>query len=177
VDPVFGTTQTFTGDALGGQNLTVSSSETIGAITTTDIITISVPTNFDPSGTTVGSPPSAVLDMETDLGGYNAGADPLDFSSPLVNLSVIGFMTYSGGTFPLNPGVNDILSNGNESLATAETVGALGQPLSGAAISSFTFEISYDNPVSTTPEPGTLSLVGTAAAGFLTLRRRLLKTA
>lgn len=57
-NPVFGTTQTFTGGGLGG-NVTVSSSQVIGTTTTTDTFTISTPTNFVPAGTTTnGGAPS-----------------------------------------------------------------------------------------------------------------------
>jgi hypothetical protein len=47
LDITFGTTNTYAGGDVNGQNVTVSSSEVIGGTTTTDTLVISVPTNFD----------------------------------------------------------------------------------------------------------------------------------
>jgi hypothetical protein len=162
--PTFGTTQTFVGAGPGAQTVTVTSSETIGVTNTTDTITISVPTNFDPTGTTIGGTPVTVLEM--DLGGYNAGTDTLDFLLPLTSPTYTGSMLYSGGTFSLSSSAvaNSVLSNSNMSLETALGVNAGGSDLAPFAIRSFTFNVSYANAV---PEPGSLALMVVGGLGLL----------
>jgi hypothetical protein len=160
----FGTTQTFSAAGPGGQTVTVTSSETIGATTTTDTITISVPTNFDPTGTTIGGTPVTTLEM--DLGGYNAGTDTLDFLLPVTSPTYTGSMLYSGGTFSLSGSAvaNSVLTNSNMSLKTALGVNAGGADLASFAIRSFTFNVSYANAV---PEPGSLALMVVGGLGLL----------
>jgi hypothetical protein len=160
--------------------LTVTSSETIGATNVTDTITISVPTNFAPAGTTVGNPAGVVATMEADLGGYNAGTDTLDFAFPEPTLAtaanggtgtgVTGSLTYSGGTLTLSPQGNVVLSNGNMSLEDAEGVQAGGSDLAAFNINSFTFTFSY--PVTAVPEPTSMALVGMFASAGCLWRRR-----
>ena len=162
----FGITQTFVGAGLGGQTVTVTSSESIGATTTTDTITISVPTNFLPAGTTIGGTPVTLLEM--DLGGYNAGTNTLDFLTPLVSPTYTGSMIFSGGTFTLNPTPSTVLTNGNMSLKTAEGVNAGGSDLSTFAIRSFTFTATYAN----VPEPTTVALFAIGGVGCLVAAKR-----
>ena len=154
----FGMTQTFPGAGLGGQTVTVTSSESFSGGNTIDTITISVPTNFLPAGTTIGGTPVTVLEM--DLGGFNAGTNTLDFLTPVTGGAFTGSMLFSGGTFTLTPTVQ--LTNGNMSLAAAEGVNAGGGDLSPFAIRSFTFTATY----ATVPEP---SSVGLGAAGVIAL--------
>jgi hypothetical protein len=159
----FGTTQTFAAAGLGGQTVTVTSSETVGVSTTTDTITISVPTNFAPTGTTIGGTPVTVMEM--DLGGYNAGTNTLDFLLPVTSPTYTGFMTYSGGNFSLSSSAvaNSVLTNSNMSLKTALGVNAGGSDLAGFAIRSFTFSVTY----ATVPEPGSLALCLVGGLGLL----------
>lgn len=160
----FGTTQTFVGAGPGGQTVTVTSSETIGVTNTTDTITISVPTNFDPTGTTIGGTPVTVLEM--DLGGYNAGTNTLDFLLPVTSPTYTGSLLFSGGTLSLNSSAvaNSVLTNSNMSLKTALGVNAGGADLASFAIRSFTFNVSYPNAV---PEPGSLALMVVGGLGLL----------
>ena len=172
-DPTFGGTTMYPGDALGGQTLTITSSEVIGATTTTDTITLSVPTNFAPTGTTIGSNYIAAIDL--DIGGYNAvPADTLDLSAPPGGTPTgTGYINYSGGTYALGPQVTLV---GTASLEGAEGVssgtGATQansvEPLDVNVI-SFTF--SYPNPAPV-PEPASASLLGISSVGLLMRRRR-----
>ncbi|MGI8436646.1 MAG: PEP-CTERM sorting domain-containing protein [Chthoniobacterales bacterium] len=165
----FGMTQTFVGAGPGGQTVTVTSSETINGAMTTDTVTISVPTNFVPTGTTIGGTPVTLLEM--DLGGYNAGTNTLDFLTPVTSPTYTGSIQYSGGTFALNPTPNTVLTNGNMSLKTAEGVNAGGSDLSPLAIRSFTFTATY----ATVPEPSSIALGligGTGLLLALTVARR-----
>jgi PEP-CTERM motif len=170
VDLPFGTTQTFNNSALGGQVLTVSSSEVVGATNITDTITISVPTNFIPAGTvSTGTTPVQVAFAE--LGGGNAGTDLLKFQTPLPagyanNTSLV----YSGGTLSLGNQAtgNDQLSNGNMSLSSAAGVSAGGTDLSGFDINEFQFQIVY--PIPAVPEPSSLVLLG--VGGLIPMLRR-----
>ncbi len=165
-----GGTYTYSGDALGGQVLTVTSSEVDNGTTTTDTFTISVPSNFCPTGTTVGSPASPCTDMEADIGGYNAGADPVSFSSNVSFGVVTGGMMYSGGPFALNPAANDQFTNGGMSWATAEGLNAGGANLSQFAINQFNFSIQY--PASPVPEPTSVGLLVSLTVAALIMRRR-----
>jgi hypothetical protein len=165
VDPVFNTTQTYSGDALAGQVLSVTSSEVVGPTTTTDTFTISVPTNFDPTGTTIDGIP--VTFMEADLGGYNAGTDTVDFSSPLASATPAGSILYGGGsTDTLLP--FETFSNGGSSLAMTAGVAAGGSDLAAFAINSFTLSVTYANPV---PEPASAGLLLCMAIGLRKRRR------
>ena len=158
----FGMTQTFPGAGLGGQTVTVTSSENVGATTTTDTITISVPTNFDPTGTTIGGSPVTTIEM--DLGGYNAGSNTLDFLVPLTSPTYTGSVLYSGGTLALNPTPNTVLTNSNMSLKTAEAVNAGGGDLAPFAVRSFTFNVTYPTAV---PEPASFALFALGGLGLL----------
>lgn len=174
ITPTFGGTTTYTNDAEGGQVLTVTSSEVIGLTTTTDTFTISVPTNFDPSGTLVGSQQTAVIAMEADIGGYNAGPDPITFSAPITpaSLNTSGNMIYSGGTYPLNPTPNTALDPTDTMLESAEGINAGGSTLSGFDIHSFSFTFSYPTAV---PEPASLTMLAISAIGLMGRRRRFIR--
>jgi hypothetical protein len=165
----FGLTQTFPGAGLGGQTVTVTSSETFNGLNTVDTVTISVPTNFIPTGTTIGGTPVTLLEM--DLGGYNAGTDTLDFLTPVVGATYTGSLLYSGGTLTLSPAANTVLTNNNMSLYTAEGVNAGGSNLSPFAIRSFTFTATYPTVV---PEPSTFAL-GAFGIGALLMRKKLFR--
>jgi hypothetical protein len=140
VDATFGTTQIFNGNASGGQTLTVASNESIGPLTTTDTITVSVPTNFDPPGIRIGGEP--VTDIELDLG-YNAGSDLLDFA-PGINpssLTVAGTVFYStSSTLNLSPAKS--LTNSNTSLGMAEAIGDTPD-ISVLGVKKFTITATY----------------------------------
>jgi hypothetical protein len=167
-----GGTSTFSSDALGSQILTVASSEVDNGATTTDNFTISVPSNFCPTGTLVGSPGSPCTEMEADIGGYNAGADPVQFSSNVSTATVTGGLLYSGGALALDPAANDQFTNGGMSWDTAEGVSAGGSNLAPFAINQFNFSIVY--PASPVPEPTSAALLVPAALAALLMRRRRL---
>lgn len=166
VTATFGTTQTFDDETVDGSVLTVTSGESVSGGLTTDTFTISIPTSFDPSGTTLGGSP--ITEMEADFGGYNAGTNGIQFVTPInpTSLTVGGSLNYSGGTFVLGP--VDTLSNGNQTLAGAEGVNAGGADLGDLAINSFTFTATY-----AVPEPATVGIfVSLAGAALLRRRRR-----
>ena len=168
-NPVFGTTQTFTNGGLGG-NVTVSSSQVIGATTTTDTFTISTPTNFVPAGTTTnGGAPIGTIFM--DLGQFNAGTDAVDFLTAVTSATYTGSMLYSGGTFNLNSSAttNAVLSNGGLAYADSVGVNAGGSDLSTFAIRSFSIGITYANPV---PEPSTWAMALGGLGVLLLVQRR-----
>jgi hypothetical protein len=151
-DPVFGTTQTYVGGGLGSQTVAVASSELVGPVTTTDTISISVPTDFDPSGTTFNGSPITLIQAE--IGGYNAGTDNLDLTSSEPSASGTGYTIFnlagniSPITTPLFPQVN--LENSGSSVEAVEGLTGSAHDLAAYAFHDFTFAISYPTVV---PEP------------------------
>lgn len=169
----FGATQTYPGAGLGGQDVTVISSETIGATMTTDTFTISVPTNFDPAGTMVGGTDPVTL-IEMDIGGYNAGTNPINFAGPISSPTYSGSVLYgTNSTASLNPITGAVLGGGGTTLYSREGVNAGGADLSPYNVRSFTFTVTYANPV---PEPATWTMM-LGALGVLALARCARRTA
>ena len=169
LDPTFGLTQTFANSALGGQSVTVTSSESIGLSTTTDTITFGVPTNFIPAGTTFNGLP--ITTLEFDVGGFNAGTDPLNFIAPIdpSTLTLSGSILYgTNSTIPLTPG--DTLFAGNSAIALSTSINAGGGDLSGFAIRSVTFTATY---ATTVPEPTTVAGLVIGGVALLARRRRV----
>lgn len=165
ITATFGLTQTFAG-GLGGQTITVTSSETVG-VNTVDSVTISVPTNFVPAGTTIGGLP--VTTLQLDMGRLNAGTNGFDLVLPIASATGSGSILFSGGTLALTPTV--ALTNGGTTLSGSEGVAAGGSDLSSFAIRSFTLSFTY----ATVPEPSTWMLLGfgVVLVGFAVRRRHV----
>ncbi|WP_375391940.1 PEPxxWA-CTERM sorting domain-containing protein [uncultured Sphingomonas sp.] len=163
---IFGQTQTFAGAGPGGQTVTVTSFETVGATMTTDSVSVFVPTNFVPSGATAGGKP--INFIEFDLGEFYADSDGIDFLSPITGANYAGSVVYAGGTATLNPQVT--LSNNNASLAMGVAVQTTdGSDISPLVVRRFNFSVTYANPVtSAVPEPASwaLMIAGFGAVGF-----------
>ncbi|HEY0369930.1 MAG TPA: hypothetical protein VGC85_10055 [Chthoniobacterales bacterium] len=164
--PTFGTTLTVANGGLAGQTATITSSETNIAGFTTDSITISVPTNFDPAGTTIGG--TAVTQMFMFIASL-AGANTLDFTNPVTSAVFTGSVIYAGGTLALVPTVT--FTNGGLSVSMNEGVQAGGSDLAPFAIRSFTFNARYATPVAAPDAGGTLLLL-VSSVGLLVLVRR-----
>jgi hypothetical protein len=173
LDPTFGTTQTFTGPSyLGGQNVTVTSSETIGLTTTTDTVTISVPTSFDPDLSLGGS---AINQLQVNVGGYNGLTDHIDLLLPIdpTTLTTASSTTYNAGggatVYNLGP-AGDTLFNNNSSIAliTGVYVGSTGDA-SNYNFNSFTLSATYATVV---PEPAAIGLIAVSGIAILGRRRR-----
>ena len=166
VNPIvatFGMTQTFAGAGPGGATVTVTSSETVG-VNTVDSVTISVPTNFVPTGTTVGG--TAVTQLQLDMGRLNAGTNGFNLVLPIASATGTGSILFSGGTLALTPTV--ALTGGGTVLAGSEGVGAGGSDLSTFAVRSFTLTFTYP----TVPEPSTWALLGCGSVLLLMSGRR-----
>ena len=161
-------------DASGDQDVTVSSSETMDATTTTDSISVFVPRNFVPVGTTAITESGEHVPIDAirfDFGEGNGGDDPLDFAQPIT-----GMPTYSGsivfnGDTTLTLNLDPTLFNGNSSLAFFEPLFSpmQGQSISDFAVSRFNFSITYATPVaSSVPEPASwaLMIAGFGAVGY-----------
>ena len=177
LNPTFGTTQTFANDALGGQTLTVTSSQTGTTTNFVDTITISVPTNFVPAGTTDNAG-NIINGIVFSIGSYNiptgGTANPLDFNTSLTSAkysgSVQGTMTVSTS---LAGSQNPVLTNNNMSLSNEEGIQTFvtgtttPRDISTNGINQFTFTVSV-------PEPSTYATVLLGAAGlcWLTVARR-----
>ena len=168
--PTFGTTTTYASDALGGQTLTVTSSETTTGGVTTGTFSFSVPTNFVPSGTQ-DSGGMALNAIQFSFGDYLGGTNPLDLTK-----AATGFSATSTVTFKLN-GVTTSLSapasfmgNGTTQFsAFGQTTSPAGTDISNNQVTGLTITIT--NAV---PEPSTSAAVLLGAAGlcWLTVKRR-----
>lgn len=162
----FGSMQTFTGAGPNGQDVTVTSSETIGATMTTDFVSISVPDNFVPAGTTAGGEP--INFIQFDLNTDNTDPDGLDFLQPISGATYAGSLIFFGGPLALSPQVT--LSNANTTLGMSEAAQTLdGSDFSPALVRGFTFSVTYANPVApSVPEPASwaLMIAGFGAVGY-----------
>jgi hypothetical protein len=185
-DPAFGAISTYPGDALGGQTLTISSTETVGAVNTVDTITVSVPTNFAPTGTKIGTRYVAAIDL--NIGGYNAfvpgsttAYDTLDFNQAPLTPVGTGSIIYGAGTvFPLTP--TDTFTNGGTSLEMAEGVNdgtgaSQSSSIEGINVTTISFSLTYPNDIPVlVPEPSSKGIMGFAGLVFgsaaLFFRRR-----
>ncbi len=159
----FGGTQTFAGAGLGNQTVTLSSSESTSAGFTTTTITISVPMNFDPVGTMING--MVVTSIFFELGGFNAGANPLDFNNALTGATFSGSVLFSGGTLALTPTVQ--LSNGDMALAESEGVNSGNSDIAPFAVRSFSFSSRY--AAAAVPDAGDAALLLALGAGALLL--------
>ena len=171
IDATFGTTATYPNAGLGGATVTISSSETIIGATTTDTITLSVPVNFLPAGTTAGGEP--IDSLVLDIGGSDAGTDTLKLNQAInpATLKTTGFENDIGGTFALIPlGVTD---STHTQLAGTENVGTgpTDADESPFGVNSFTMSFSYTNPAAV-PEPTSLVLMGLGGVALLAFRNR-----
>ena len=174
------TTATFTGTGVGQvftfgtQVVTVTTRETMSGSSITDSISIGVPLNFIPTGTT-NAAGGAINLIEFDFGEYNGGTDTLDFSR-----AVAGTPTYTGSvnyqtssTLPLTPTVT--LSNGNSSLAFYEAVKTTAAAGFGQFnIRQFNFSATY-TPAAAAPVPEAatwaMMIAGFGLVGYAVRRR------
>ena len=160
----FGTTTTYTGAGVDGQNITVTSAETISGTKTTDTITVSTPTSFILEATDNGT---TINGVEFNIG---VGGNTLDYALPITGATATGSLLYSTSTsYTLSPITS--LSNNFESLAATEAISINGGTVSSLAIHSFTYSITYNTlPV---PEPSTYAAAafGALALGTVFLRR------
>jgi hypothetical protein len=158
----FGSTQVFDGAGIDGQNITVSSSETVGATTTTDTIIISTPTNFLTTATIDGT---TISDLQLDLGDGNAGGVGIALTTAILSSSATGFILYDSGAtmFSLGP-TND---SSTTSLSGSEGVLYGGPSVSALDVNEFEIAFTYANPVASLPEPDSFGVFGAGLMGLL----------
>ena len=178
LNPTFGTTQTFANAALGGQTLTVTSTESINAGITTDTIAVSVPTNFLPAGITDNNG-NVINELAFSIGNINipTGGTPntLDFSTAVTNATVTGTVVFNlnGVTTATGLTQNPVFSNGNMSFSDREDVQSASTTtsISGNDVTGFSITLAY----AAVPEPSTTGAVLLGAGSLLGLavyRRR-----
>lgn len=164
-----GVGQTFAAAGPNGQTVTVTTTQTTAGGNITDSISIGVPTNFVPDGTTTASG-AVVNNLRVYMGYDAAGTNTLNFTPALTGvLTFAGTYTYNNGTFALNPVVT--LSNADTSLAYREGVTTTNTTgISPSLVRAFSFSITYP----AVPEPSTWALcaLGVAGGAGLVLRRR-----
>ena len=172
---IFGNTTTFAAAGVNGQAYTISSSEVIGATTTTDFFKITTPTNFLTTSTVNGI---TITALQFDIGTANSGvgvatgADPLNFTSGIASYTATGNIVYGAANtvFTLTPTVS--MNNGTMTLTAAEGVNVGTSAISGIAVHEFNFSITYAN-VSAVPEADTWAMLaaGLGVVGFVARRR------
>ena len=113
----FGTTQTYVGAGINGQNITIISNEVIGATRTTEAIIVSAPVKLYTLGTYNGS---TVSELVFRLGNLFTGSNPLLLQRFTGVLDLTGTLTFSGGTLPLNPEIG--LGQDNQSFTANEFI-------------------------------------------------------
>jgi hypothetical protein len=163
----FGSTQVFDGAGIDGQNITVSSSEVIGATTITDTIIVSTPTNFLTVASINGT---TISDLQFDLGDSNAGGVGIALTSAIALSTVTGYTLYDSGAiqFALTP-ANDSSST---TLAAAEGVLLSGEPIAEISVNEFELAFTYANPAAALPEPAALGVFAAGLLGVLAVAQR-----
>lgn len=162
----FGTTQTYVGAGINGQNITITSNETVNGLMTTDLFTVSTPTNFLTTNKVSGT---TITQLQFDLGNANSGSNTVDFLLPITGYTATGSTLYSGGTLALTPSVTT--SNGDTSLSAVEGVTSGASAISGFKVHQFTFSVTY--PTAAIPEPASATLFVIGGLGVLLgLQRR-----
>jgi len=176
ISTIFGTTASFAATGVNGQTYTVSSSEVVGASTTTDYFKVSTPTNFLTTSKVNGT---TITALQLDIGTANSGvgvatgADPVNLTDPIASYTATGNIVYgtSNTVFALTPSVT--LTNGGLMITAAEGVNTGTSAISGVAVHEFDFSITYANPVPV-PEPSSWAMLfaGLAVTGLVVRRTR-----
>lgn len=177
--PTFGQTLTIPDATSDGETATITSSETIGATTTTDTVTVSVPTRFVPVGTTFSD--GDIINEEDLEIGFDTSSDGLTFASPVTggitatgtaNYEVGGLseqFTFSAGDVYTELDPTDTILAADEGIETfTDDTDETAADLTSYNISSFSFAFTYPNPSVPEPSSGMVGLM----IGLSMLRRR-----
>ncbi len=159
----FGVPMTFTAAGINGQDITITSGETIGATTTTDTFTVSTPTNFLTTTTVNGT---TITALQFDIGNSNSGSNPVNVLLPISSYTAAGNILYgaSNTSFTLTPATT--LGTNNLSYAASEGVNTGTSAISTIAVHSFTYSITY---LTAAPEPSPFAAFGIGLLGLATL--------
>ena len=167
----FGATTTFTGAGYDGQDITISSLQTLGVGTTTNTFTISTPTSFISSTTINGL---SITGLELDVGAFNASDNAVNVLLPISSYTATGTALYStNSTIALTPTTQ--LLSGNTGYGFVEGVNSGTTAISGLNVRRFTYSITYANAVTAAvPEPATwaMMILGMGAVGYAMRRRQ-----
>ena len=169
IDTTFGTTTTYTGAGLGSTNVTITSSETVGITTTTDTFTVSTPSNFAPTGYTIGG--TAIQGVEFDIDQDTTFADPVNLAVAIPSDTTTGNTIYNTSTnLALTPVVT--LLNSGAAYQAYVGVGVASGSINSLKVHSFTINVTYPT-LAIVPEPSTYAAaaVGALALGTVLLRR------
>ena len=168
---MFGTTKTYTGGGVDGQDITITSSETVGLNTTTDTFTVSTPSNFIKDDSLGGNVINA---LQFDLSDANSGTTPVLVVLPITTYTATGSTVYLiNNTETLTPTTTVPSDGSSYSAAEGVNSGSITKPIDGAAVQSFTYSITYATLPLSVPEPSMWAMlaIGTTTA-VLVIRRR-----
>jgi hypothetical protein len=166
----FGATTTYSGAGVNGQDITISSMQTLGVGTFTNTFTVSTPTSFITTAMLNGT---TITEIEFDLGIFNGGANAVNTLLPISAYTANGTSLYStNSTIALTPSTQ--LSADNTSYGFAEAVNSGTTAISGFNVRRFTYSITYANAATAAvPEPATwgMMILGFGVMGAVMRRR------
>ena len=172
----FGTPLTLATGGVNSQSITLTSTEVVNGLTTTDTFTLTTPTNFITTTTVNGT---KITSLQFDIGNANSGVipgapDTVDYALPVTGNTQTGNILYGAAntSFTLTPATT--LTNNGMSLAAVEGVNDGTTAISTLAIHSFTYAVTYNTVPVLVPEPSTWAMMGVGMVGCagVVFRRR-----
>ncbi len=180
----FGGTQTYTGVGANGQNYTITSSEVVGASSTTDTFKVTTASNFLTQASIDGAKMTQMFFSigDADSGvGVTTGADPVNFSGAVTSFTATGGIVYGSANtvFTFTPSIVEAgtaLGAGGLSFSMDEGVSDGTTAISTLGVHEFDYTITYANPVSVVPETSNWALLLAGLGGMSLVSRRSRKS-
>ena len=164
--PTFGATTSYANDALGGQTLTITSTEAVIAGITTDTISLSVPTNFVPAGTK-DNDGNILNAIQFSFGSYLGGSNPLNLSTAATGFTATASVIFKVAgvtTSAAAPATVTSTSGGTAISSFGQTTSTPSTTdISGNQVTGLSLTVTY----AAVPEPSTNAAILLGAAGLV----------